>query len=37
MILRAVLPELVLAAALLVSPFVFIHLGASYEDDLREA
>ena len=31
MILRAVLPELVLAAALLVSPFVFIHLGASYD------
>ena len=31
MILRGVLPELVLAVALLLSPFVFIHLGASYD------
>ncbi len=31
MILRAVLPELVLAVALLASPFVFLHLGGSYD------
>jgi branched-chain amino acid transport system permease protein len=31
MIVRGVVPELVLAVALLLSPFVFIHLGASYD------
>ncbi|HLY87655.1 MAG TPA: branched-chain amino acid ABC transporter ATP-binding protein/permease [Acetobacteraceae bacterium] len=29
--MRSVVPELVLAAALLATPFVFIHLGASYD------